>query len=110
MPITCFIRYPIDPFRVDAFEQYARNWDQATARCGADPVGYVAPGEGPATAAHGIHDVGGLAACEAYRARLEAEPLGRKDCTFERRKHFILREERLYLRPASTPRAQRVTS
>jgi hypothetical protein len=32
MPITCFIRYRIDPFRRDAFEEYARNWGQAIPR------------------------------------------------------------------------------
>lgn len=27
--ITCFIRYQIDPFKADAFAEYARNWGQA---------------------------------------------------------------------------------
>ena len=27
--ITCFIRYEIDPFRPEAFAEYARNWGQA---------------------------------------------------------------------------------
>ena len=31
--ITCFIRYEIDPFKVSAFEEYARNWGQAIPRC-----------------------------------------------------------------------------
>jgi hypothetical protein len=26
MMITCCIRYEIDPFKVEAFEHYARNW------------------------------------------------------------------------------------
>jgi hypothetical protein len=28
--ITCFIRYEIEPFKVDAFNEYARNWGEAT--------------------------------------------------------------------------------
>lgn len=46
MSITCFIRYQIDPFQVDAFEEYARVWGEAIPRCGADLVGYFAPYEG----------------------------------------------------------------
>ena len=29
MPITCFIRYEIDPYRRDAFERYASIWNDA---------------------------------------------------------------------------------
>ncbi len=32
MTITCFIRYEIDPYRKEAFEEYARNWGQAIPR------------------------------------------------------------------------------
>ena len=32
MPITCFIQYEIDPFQKDAFEEYARNWNEAIPR------------------------------------------------------------------------------
>jgi hypothetical protein len=33
--ITCFIRYELEPFQVDAFERYARAWNEAIPRCGA---------------------------------------------------------------------------
>jgi hypothetical protein len=73
--ITCFIRYEIDPYRIDAFDQYARNWGQAIPRCGADPVGYFAPHEGSATTAYGVYSIADLAAYEAYRTRLRDDPL-----------------------------------
>ena len=41
--ITCFIRYQIDPFKADAFAEYARNWGQAIPRCGAQLIGYFGP-------------------------------------------------------------------
>jgi NIPSNAP len=47
--ITCFIRYEIDPFKVSAFDEYARNWGQAIPRCGADLIGYFSPHEGSST-------------------------------------------------------------
>lgn len=103
--ITCFIRYEIDPFRVDAFEAYARNWGQAIPRCGADLIGYFAPHEGSSTTAYGVYTVADLAAYEAYRARLGDDPLGRENYEFARRERFILKEDRIFLRLASGPHA-----
>ena len=101
--ITCMIRYEIDPYRVDAFEHYARNWGQAIPRCGADLVGYFAPHEGSATTAYGIYHIESLAAYEAYRARLKADPLGQENYAFAKREGFIRREDRIFLRLASAP-------
>ena len=103
--ITCFIRYEIDPFRVDAFEAYARNWGQAIPRCGADLIGYFAPHEGSSTTAYGVYTVADLAAYEAYRARLRDDPLGCENYEFARRERFIHKEDRIFLRLASGPHA-----
>lgn len=32
--LTCIIRYEIDPFQRDTFEQYAQNWGSIIPRCG----------------------------------------------------------------------------
>ena len=101
--ITCFIRYEIDPAKVDAFDTYARNWGQAIPRCGADLIGYFAPHEGSATTAYGLYNIESLAAYEAYRARLRDDPLGRENFAFARREGFIRREDRIFLRLASAP-------
>ena len=103
--ITCFIRYDIDPFGVEAFETYARNWGQAIPRCGADLIGYFAPHEGSATTAYGVYTVESLAAYEAYRSRLRDDPIGRDNYAFSQRERFIRREDRLFLRLASAPHA-----
>ena len=106
--ITCFIRYQIDPFRVDAFERYARAWGEAIPRCGADLIGYFAPHEGSAGTAYGLYNIESLAAYEAYRARLRDDPLGRQNYEFAKQERFILREDRMFLRLASAPHAPRV--
>ncbi|HUC17739.1 MAG TPA: NIPSNAP family protein [Acetobacteraceae bacterium] len=103
--LTCFIRYEIEPFRVSAFEEYARNWGQAIPRCGADLIGYFAPHEGSLTTAYGVYNIESLAAYEAYRARLRDDPLGRENYEFAKRERFILREDRIFLRLASAPHA-----
>ena len=103
--ITCVIRYHIDPAKKAEFEQYARNWGQAIPRCGADLIGYFAPHEGSATTAYGVYTIDSLAAYEAYRARLAADPLGRANYEFARDRRFILREDRIFLKLASCPHA-----
>ena len=101
--ITCFIRYEIDPFKVAAFEQYARNWGEAIPRCGAELIGYYGPHEGSATTAYGLYNIESLAAYEAYRARLRDDPLGKENYQFAQREQFIRREDRVFLRLASAP-------
>lgn len=105
--ITCFIRYEIDPFKVEAFDHYARAWEEAIPRCGADLIGYFAPHEGSATTAYGVYNVESLAAYEAYRERLKRDPQGQANFDYARRENFIRREERIFLRLASTPHAPR---
>lgn len=101
--LTCIIRYQIDPTKRAAFEEYSRNWGQAIPRCGADLVGYYAPHEGSSTLAYGIYNIESLAAYEAYRARLAADPLGQENYEFAQRERFLLREDRCWLKLASGP-------
>ena len=103
--ITCFIRYEIDPFKTDAFAEYARNWGQAIPRCGADLIGYFAPYEGSATTAYGVYTIADLAAYERYRARLRADAAGQANYAFAKKERFILKEDRLFLKLASSPHA-----
>ncbi|MFC1458794.1 NIPSNAP family protein [Microvirga arabica] len=104
--ITCFIRYEIDPFKVEAFNEYARTWGQAIPRCGADLIGYYAPHEGSSTLAYGMYNIKNLSEYEAYRERLRNDPQGRANYEFAKREQFIRREDRIFLRLASVPHAE----
>ncbi len=106
--ITCFIRYEIDPYQRDAFVEYSRNWGQAIPRCGAELIGYFAPHEGSATTAFGVYNIDSLAAYEAYRARLAADPLGKANYEFARTRQFIRGEDRMFLKLASAPHSERI--
>ncbi|MEX3015617.1 NIPSNAP family protein [Gymnodinialimonas hymeniacidonis] len=101
--LTCIIRYQIDPTKKAAFARYAQNWGQAIPRCGADLVGYYAPHEGSSTLAYGIYNIENLAAYEAYRERLAADPLGRENYEFAQAERFLLREDRTWLKRVSDP-------
>lgn len=106
--ITCFIRYHIDPAKKALFEQYARNWGQAIPRCGAELIGYFAPHEGSSTLAYGVYTIESLAAYEAYRERLSADPVGQENYRFAQEERFLLREDRTFLKLASAPHAKRI--
>ena len=77
--------------------------------CGADLVGYFVPHEGSITTAYAAYHVDSLAAYEEYRARLREHPLGRANIEFAQRERFLVKEDRIFLRLASTPHASLVT-
>jgi hypothetical protein len=106
--ITCFIRYEIEPFRIDVFNEYARNWGQAIPRCGADLIGYFSPHDGSSTIAYGVYNIDDLAAYERYRTRLRDDPLARENFALAAREGFIRREDRIFLRLTSAPHAAMV--
>ena len=98
MTITCCIRYVIDPYKRDAFEQYARSWSDIIPRCGGDLIGYFMPHEGTNNIALALISCESLAAYEAYRARIKADPEGMANFRFAEEEKFILSEERTFLR------------
>jgi hypothetical protein len=77
--------------------------------CAADLVGYFVPHEGSITTAYAAYHVDSLAAYEEYRARLREHPLGRANLEVAQRERFLVKEDRIFLRLASTPHAPRVT-
>ncbi|WP_252274329.1 NIPSNAP family protein [Pseudomonas subflava] len=97
MPITCFIRYQIDPFQREAFHEYAENWGRIIPRCGGHLLGYFLPHEGSNDIAWGLIAFPSLAAYEAYRTRLKSDAEGHANFAMAQDKRFILREERSFL-------------
>jgi len=97
MPITCFIRYEIDPIQRDAFREYAENWGRIIPRLGGRLLGYFLPHEGTNYEAWGLVGFDSLADYEAYRLRLKKDDEAVANFRFAREKRFILREERTFL-------------
>jgi hypothetical protein len=96
MPITCFIRYEIDPFKRELFKTYAEAWGRIIPRCGGHLLGYFLPHEGSNIEAWGLIAFASLADYEAYRARLRADDEGRANFAFVQRERFIVKEERTF--------------
>jgi hypothetical protein len=98
MTITAFIRYQLDPYKRDGFEEYARRWLKIIPKCGGDLIGYWMPHEGTDNIAFALISFDSLAAYETYRARLRADPDGVANFAFAQQERFILGEERTFLR------------
>ncbi len=98
MTITVFIRYQLDSYKRDGFENYARNWLKIIPKCGGNLVGYWMPHEGTDTIAYGLISFASLAAYEAYRARLRADAEGSGNFAIAQKERFIVSEERTFLR------------
>ena len=96
MPVTCFIRYQIDPFQRAAFVAYAEAWGRIIPRCGGQLIGYFVPSEGTNDIAWGLIAFDSLAAYESYRARLRADEAGKANFELAQSRRFILREERTF--------------
>jgi len=99
MNVVCQIRYQLDPYKRAQFEEYAKVWLKVIPECGGDLIGYFMPHEGTNDVAFAMIGFDSLAAYEAYRARLKTEPESVANFNFAEREKFILREERVFLRP-----------
>ena len=97
MKIVCIIRYQIDPFKRDAFRQYAENWSTIIPRCGGHLVGYFLPHEGTNDVAWGLIAFDSLADYERYRARLRSDSEAMANFTMAQTNRLILREERNFV-------------
>ncbi|BAL97164.1 NIPSNAP family protein [Rubrivivax gelatinosus] len=104
MAITCFIRYQIDPFQREAFEQYAQAWGRIIPRCGGNLIGYFLPHEGSNDEACGLVGFDSLAAYERYRATLRTDAEGHANFEFARSRRFIVREQRSWLQDVDSTR------
>jgi NIPSNAP len=98
MNVVCCIRYELDPFRRDKFEEYARNWLTLIPACGGALIGYFMPHEGTNYEALALIGFESLAAYENYRACLRNDPKSVANFQFAEREKFILKEERTFLR------------
>ena len=98
MTVTVFIRYQLDPFKRDAFEEYARRWLKIIPKCGGQLVGYWMPHEGTDNVAYALISFDSLASYEAYRTRLKADQEGKANFEFAQKERFILSEQRTFLR------------
>ena len=97
--ITVFLRYVVDPFKLDDFERYGRLWIPLVEKFGGRHHGYFMPSEGASDIALALFSFPSLADYERYRADSMRDP----DCLaafqLARDTRCFLSYERSFFRP-----------
>lgn len=97
--ITCHIRYVLDPYKLAAFEEYARLWIPLVNRMGGTHHGYFLPSEGANNIAVALFSFPSLAAYEEYRRQSAEDPDCQAAFALEAGNRSILSYERSFMRP-----------
>ncbi|MEM9402680.1 MAG: NIPSNAP family protein [Pseudomonadota bacterium] len=97
--ITCYIRYQIDPYKVEEFEEYGRRWIHLVNRLGGQHHGYFLPHEGANNVAIAMFSFQSLALYESYRERISEDDECRDALDHAEKTRCIVSYERSFLRP-----------
>jgi hypothetical protein len=97
--VTCYLRYIIDPYKVEDFERYAKMWIPLVNKFGGTHHGYFLPHEGPNNVAVALFSFPSLTAYEEYRNKMWTD----KDCQeafkLAEETRCIISYERSFMRP-----------
>ena len=97
--ITCYLKYIIDPYKVNEFEEYAKLWIPLVNKYGGNHHGYFLPHEGANNIAYALFSFESLAQYEIYRNKIMTD----KECVqaFEHaeKTKCIVSYERSFMKP-----------
>ncbi len=97
--ITVHLRYVIDPYKVDDFEEYGCMWIPLVNKFGGTHHGYFLPSEGANNVAYALFSFPSMADYEAYRQASFEDAECREAFEHAQRTRCILSFERTFLRP-----------
>jgi hypothetical protein len=105
---TLFLRYTINPDKLDAWKTYAEAEFAPIAERGGKITGYYAPTEfsGATSEAFATIDVGTMAEYEAYRAKLAEHPRHKENVAKVSREGAILSTYRAIIRRVEPAKAR----
>ena len=98
-PVTCHLRYEIDPASIEAFERFAKRWIALVERSGGRHHGYFLPSEGASDVAYALFTFPSLAAYERYRESFGVDPDFIAADSIREESGCVRRYERSFLRP-----------
>ncbi len=100
--ITCYLKYTIDPGKLDAFENYGKKWMLLVEKFGGVHHGYFLPHEGANNVAVALFSFPSLAAYEQYRIDSVSDPACQAAYAFAVKTGCIQSYERTFLKPITT--------
>lgn len=97
--VTCYLRYVIDPYKLDEFENYAKKWIPLVNRFGGTHQGYFMPYEGTNNIAVALFSFPSLASYEEYRRLILEDPECQAAFEYAEKTRCIISYERSFMRP-----------
>lgn len=97
--ITCYLKYVLDPYKLQEFEHYAKLWIPLVERFGGQHHGYFLPSEGANNIALAMFSFSSLAEYERYREQSMNDVECIAAFKFAEQTRCIVSYERTFFRP-----------
>lgn len=97
--VTCYIKYIIDPNKLEAFEKYAKLWIPLVNKFGGQHHGYFLPSEGANNIALALFTFPSLSEYENYRKDSFQDPDCLSAFDYAKETKCIVSSERSFFRP-----------
>ncbi len=97
--ITCYLKYVIDPYKVNEFEKYAKMWIPLVKNFGGIHHGYFLPHEGANNIAYALFSFQSLARYEEYREKMARDEKCNIAFEYAEKTKCIICCERSFMKP-----------
>jgi hypothetical protein len=97
--VTCFLKYKIDPKKVNEFKHYGQLWIDLVNKMGGLHHGYLIPHEGPNNIGYASFSFPSLTKYEEYRNKIPSCPDCQNALKYSRDSQCILSFERNFYKP-----------
>ena len=97
--ITCYLRYIVDPYKLQEFEHYGKLWIPLVERFGGQHHGYFLPSEGTSNVALAMFSFPSLALYEQYRIDSLQDAECQAALRYAEETRCIISYERSFFRP-----------
>ncbi len=97
--VTCYIKYIIDPYKLEEFEHYAKLWIPLVNKLGSQHHGYFLPSEGANNVALALFTFSSLSEYEKYRLQSFEDSECIAAFNYAKETRCIVSYERSFCRP-----------
>ncbi len=97
--ISCYLKYVIDPYKLNVFKEYAKMWIPLVNKFGGIHHGYFLPHEGANNIAIAIFSFPSLAEYEKYRELIKVDPTCQTAFEYADKTRCIISYERSFMKP-----------
>ena len=97
--VTCYLRYVINPSKLNEFERYGKMWIPLVEKFGGRHHGYFLPSEGASNVALAMFTFPSLATYEEYRSKSLQDPDCQAAFKYAEDTGSIVSYERSFFRP-----------